>query len=499
MGANLTIGGYPFPLRSYSITEDSTPLAANDTSGSPGVINATISAPDPFLEHIQNTGAKWILDFGHNILLEKALTLTDTRWGTLPGRVTNVTFPGPGEIQITATTDLNKLNTFTFRAQPYRGTLGGLIRSWMTQAGYSGTPVIDTALNTRPINAPGWRGELWYHLKMLAQAHEFDLSLVNGVVTVRTLRQREIVTRSLTTTSSDLPIPQLARAVEVYQWNNTAIDNELVYPVGGWNPETEVLNVNAGELTAYTLELEASVSSIQTPTHQMFVSPQHDSSSVFTIIANDGLPVSPAQWRDGGGEVIITIGEDTRSLRIRLRGATKVPVTTGGFASNFSLALASDEAGSRYSTLRIVGTGVSYDRQKKRFPTGVTAAQTGTDVGVTIDNPFLSDKEQCFRAGTRAALDFAGPVPGVKKDVLQPFPAGSAIGNVAGARVYDKATERPYRIRTAQFSPESVTVTAEDDLTYGDMDGLRIGMTYGQVDASRAGRTYRDDYLAGMR
>src|SRR5690606_11121151 len=117
------------------------------------------------------------------------------------------------------------------------------------------------------------------------------------------------------------------------------------YPPGGWSPDVEILNVNAGEIAEYTLELSASVSAIQTPTMLTSVTPEHATSSVYTIVANDGLPVTEALWSSRGGSLIVRINPDTQSLTIRMRGATGVPLSTGGAATNFLVALASDPSG----------------------------------------------------------------------------------------------------------------------------------------------------------
>src|SRR5690606_17171476 len=138
----------------------------------------------------------------------------------------------------------------------------------------------------------------------------------------RIATQNRDTTRSVTTGGDTL-----ARAVEVYQYNNRPITNELVYPPEGWNPEVEVLNVNAGETAEYTLELSASISSFQAPVMQTFVSQGHSSSSVYTVVADDGLPVSPALWEGSGGSVRIEIAEDTSHLLVTLRGATGVPTS----------------------------------------------------------------------------------------------------------------------------------------------------------------------------
>lgn len=500
MGVTLKIGGYPFPVQSWQITEDSIPLAANDTTGSTGRLTATLKAPDPNLEHVQNTGMKWVLDFGYTILQGKSVEFVDSRWGSITGTVASVSRPSPATISITANVLLNRLNAFNVRALPFSGKLGNLIRYYVRLGDPEATFNIDSSLESRTVSAPGWNGELWYYMKMLAMAHEFDVSTVEGVYTFRRLRQRELAKGLDISIAGDAPVPNLAQTIEVYRYNNRAITNELVYPPGGWNTSTEVLNVNAGEVSEYTLQLSASVSSIQTPTLQTMVDPDYDASSVFTIVANDGFPVSNAQWVESAGSVKVRINEDTTSLTVTLRGATRVPLATGGFASNFSLALASDDSGSRYSTLRIVGTGVAFEKEKTVIRTGATERDTGTVVGVTIDNPFLSDKNQQYRAGTRAAAQFVAPIPNRAGQVVSAvMPPGTNLGNVGGMRVFDKDTQRPYRVRSSTFSPATLSYNAEDDLLHDDVEGRRAGLTYSQVQEKRQGLTYLDDFLMGLR
>lgn len=500
MGVTLKIGGYPFPVQSWQITEDSIPLAANDTTGSTGQLTATLKAPDPDLEHVQDTGMKWVLDFGYTILQGKTLEFEDSRWGSITGVISSVSRPSPATISVTANVLLNRLNAFNVKARPFAGSLGNLIRYYVGLGDPTASVYVEPSLNSRPVAVPGWNGELWYYMKMLAMAHEFDVATVEGVYTFRRLRQRELAKGLDISTPADAPVPNLAQTIEVYRYNNRRIVNELVYPPGGWNTSTEVLNVNAGEVSEYTLQLSASVSYIQPPTLQTSVAPDYDASSVFTIVANDGFPVSNAQWVESAGSVKVRINEDSTSLTVTLRGATRVPLATGGFASNFSLALGSDDSGSRYSTLRIVGTGVAFEKEKVTIRTGATEKETGTVVGVTIDNPFLSDKNQQYRAGTRAAAQFVAPIPNRGGQVTNAVvPPGITLGNVGGMRVSDKDTKRPYRIRRSTISPATLSYNAEDDLLHDDIEQQRSGETYGQVEAKRTGLTYLDDYLMGLR
>lgn len=559
MGTRITIGDWPFEAESFDVTEDATPLAGDDTSGSVGRITFRIPMPDPDLTYTRNLGAKAVQTYGPDALIDRPIRLADTRRGFTLGTVLGVErSDDSGTFTVSCSTRLEVLNAYGVQAQPYVGTLEGAFVYYLSLVNVTTDILVDPLIAERPVAFPGWTGELWFHLKQIAIAHDCDLSLVSGVILLRPIRQREAARGRDISRTRDLSPPTLARSVEVYQYNNVPITDQLVYPPKGWTPETEVLNVNAGEDAEYTLELSASVSSIQAPSHETFVAEGHDWSSVYTVVANDGFPVSEALWTSKGGSVEISINPDTTSLTVKLHGATGLPLTSGGPATNFSLALGSDTTGNRYSTLRIVGSGVRFDKVKKRVRTGVPDQKTGTEVGVTIDNPFISSHEDFCRAGTRAAKRFAGPVPAISGTLLSVNRRGDsgdmtlpnysrvaaslatliggtptygqvqtyyvttrslptygaveafwygfvrddyenqAFGNVSGTRVWDMNSRRWYRIRTGTASPGDIRFNAEDDLTHGDVEGFYVSKTYGAVRAGFPGLTYRQVELAGL-
>src|SRR5690606_9391720 len=221
---------------------------------------------------------------------------------------------------------------------------------------------------------------------------------------------------------------------------------------------------------------------------------------------------------------------------------TDIPVATGNTSRSFSLALASDTTGSRYSTLRIVGTGVAYERTLRRFRTGVPASKTSTEVGETIDNPMLTDFESVMRAGVRAAKLWTGLAPSLSGSVVAINRRGDSgnaqypkygdvqaehtgktygdveteytgktygqvraewyetvrdtfenqvFGNVAGARVWDQRTHRWYRVRSGSVSHAGITFSGvDDDLVYSDVETAMGGKTYGDVESARSGYSY---------
>lgn len=588
MGIRVTIGGYPFQATDFNVQEDATPLAAGDSSGGVGTVSITLPPPDfdafPYVdpslfEHYgdgtygdgvygsistdiyptpRDTGWRRIRDFGPEFFLGAAISLTDTRKGYTLGSVNAVGRNDDGSISFTCLSRLGELNVYGIQADPFVGTLAEALEYYLSLAGISTGWFVDDTIAANPVVFPGWNGELWYRLKQIAVSQDCDLSLVSGVILLRPIRAR-IATRgrdiSRSRTSS---VQTLAQAVEVYKYNNRSITNELVYPPGGWTPDVEIFNVNAGEKTEYTIQLSSSLSSFEVPSHEMFVAESFESSSVYTVIGSDGLPVSEELWSAQGGKVEFSLNPDTTSLKLALTGAVNVPTQSGEASSQFSLALASDTTGNRYSTLRIVGSGVSFDKQKVRIRTGVPASKTSTDIGVTIDNPFISTHNDVCRAGTRAARQYAGQVPSLSGSVVAVNRRGDSgqatyptyeevqttleaelgaptygsveayyssqglttygsvrqfwfetvrddftnqvFGNVNGARVFDKASRRWYRIRSATLQADTISFQADDDLTHGDIEAFHAdkSRTYGDVQLILGNLTYKQAELVGL-
>jgi len=548
VGVRVTIAGRVYEPESFETTEEATPLSSGDSSGSVGTISIVIPYPDA-------SQSDPVLTFGPTYLQGKDVTLTDSRLGYTLGKVQTVSDQrNDGKFTLNILARLDELNKYNIQAAPYVGTLGGGFAYYLSLAGITTDYLVDATIATESVLFPGWSGELWFHLKKMAAALDCDISLVSGIILIRPIRARVIAVGRDLSRAAGSGGGSLAETVEVYWYDSVAITNQLVYPIGGWTPDVEVLNVNAGETSEYQIELSASVSSIQTPVMNTFVAEAYSATSVYTVVADDGLPVDPTEWANMGGSVTVTVNPDTKTLTVSLIGAMGIPTATGANSKSFSLALASDTSGSRYSTLRIVGTGVAYTRTKAVFRTGIPPEDSPTDIGETIDNPFITTQSALYDAGTRSALRYSGMIPSLSGTVTsvnqrgdsgiidnlsyadvqanltttlgagftyaaeQSFFSGQtyaqvetyfsnqvvtnyenqAIGNVQGARVWDAKTRRYYRIRSATLTPDGISFdSADDDLTYGDMQTSFTGMTYAAVEATRSGMTYHDDYLIG--
>lgn len=481
---------YVLDATDYSVEIDATPLDSASSVGAVGSFSATVVKPQSPTHPLNALPPEALLRFRIEVS-------PSTEWGSLTGNVTSVSEAGEGYLlQIDAASDLANLNSYNVQAQPQSGKpLWQIIQYYLTLGGDlpEGVSITFTPGQSlqQVVSVPGWSGELWFHLKQLCAAFEVELVFKDKEILVRPSRSFAVedtphiltnhVTRGQNTSGTSL-----ARYVEVYQYNSAPIQaGEIVYPPGGWSEDVEVLSVPAGEYLEQTLDLSASLSSLQAPVMVTSVGRDEPAAlaqriSRYTIVGDDDFPIQPAQWTASGGLIEFEIGEDTRTIIVKMRGATGIFMDDGRECQNFSLALSS---GNRYSTLRIYGQGVSFNRELFRVPTGVDERLTGTEVGVTIDNTFISSRDQSMSAAVRAAVPFSGYNPQV---------TGSFAENFGEIWPTDRINRdgRPYRVISTSNSPGMIDWVGEDDLRILDIQEKIDGLTYAQVQSQISGLDY---------
>lgn len=556
-GLEVSAGSYSGKLQisDYSVREDASPTSPAGSFGSVGTFDISVRSPDRSVPLGRPSPLMAIREFGPSYLLGCDITLSDGRKGFTLGRISayNVSHDG-GMITYSGESEMGRLNVYNINAAPYTGTLAGAFDYYASLGGFTGPVVTDDAIQMREVVFPGWSGELWFHMKQLAAAQSCDISLVSGILLLRPIRKRIASQNRDTSRTVGAEPRRLARSIEIYQYNNRPISNELVFPPGGWSSEVTVMNVNAGETEEYTLQLSASLSSFIHPIMVEHVDQNESTSSVYTIVSNDGIAISPALWAAGGGLLEVTMGETSNVLNVKIIGATGIRnQTDDSEARNFSVALGSPSLGNRYSTMRIIGSGVAYNKKKLTIPTGLTPAQTENEVGITIDNPFISTANEAYGAGARAARSFSGARPtlsgnvtsvnrrGDSGQVSAPSYAQVAVelgarsygqvksyylslmltsyakvrafwiekfrnddvdqvfGNVQGARILDRASRRWYRVRSAVMTAAGISFSeADDDLTHGDMQELYGGKSYADNVALLGQFSYKQVDMIGM-
>lgn len=471
----------------YTISLQSMPVNSNDSSGSVGSFSVEFLIPLDLNNHLQSRGFQ---------ILEGKSAQFDSDYGTMYGLITAATLTDENTIQIECTSYAGGLNAYNVQARPLYTYLGGALAYYFSLGTESVNVVVDPTLSGRVVKYPGWHGELWYHLKLLCAAENINFVLTGqGYVYVEPNRVNEVSAQYQISSSETVDSSNLAQSVSVREYNCEPVSSALFYPRGGWSEEVPVLSVAAGEYTEQTIELAGSMETFQTPTMQTFVSRDHASSSVYTVVAEDGFPIQPSRWNANGGKIEFEIGPDFQTMTVKMQGAEGLFLDNGDPATNFSLALSSSTGGGTYSTLRIVGAGILHENDKEFVvATGIPESVTGTDVGATIDNPFLFDRERVGRAASLAAASFAGAVQ-TASGTASYLGSGFGVDDVGGRITL---SGRPFRIRDVNYTPDSLTFSAEDDLLHSEVQSKLDDMTYGDVEQENSGLTYRNVASRGL-
>jgi len=528
--ADIRIAGVPFWNASgYSVTEDSTPIDPSDNSGGYGQFQFTIP---------ERPGSK--------SLGNKIVDLEDGTQGTTQGVSRNVTSNG-ADVTVIADSRLSAL-AVERTAQPYVGTLSGAYLYYFGLVGVTARIIVDSTVANRPVSFPGWVGLVWDQIKKLGVASGCEVSLVSDYIIVRPVRGRVAVNHRNSARSWSIDSTSVAQTVEALYYVGEQT-TALAYPLAGWTSDTQVFQVDAGETVEHDIPLGpemgaagfgVSLSSVDQPVAKDFVGRYDVSSSAYSVVGTGDYPITAAEWTAGGGKIVASVGADTQSIHLVITGPNGV--------NNAPYQIAASSNEEDYSSLRIVGSGVFFEKKKLTLPTGRTPDEAPQVVGFTVDNEFFTTEQQAYTALMWANARWAGPkqtitvtTTGINRvgdrgsyryPTVQEFNTeyagwtiaqfnaayagktfadfntdqldkvshdfdNQAFGNVAGARVLDD--DQWFRIRTATIAPGVINYTAEGDTTIADFNTRFAGWTVAQFNAVWAGRSFADFNTAPLR
>jgi hypothetical protein len=553
MGIRFDIGDYVFQAIDYQVSEDATPLAAGDSTGSVGTFSVTVPLPDLDLPLDQETSGQAIIrKYGVEFLRNMDARVLDTTRGFTTGRVDDISVSqSSGTITFTCLTRLAAINVYNIQAQPYVGTLAGAFAYYLGLAGITDPTdwQVDTSVASRPVSYIGWYGELWQHMKMMLASEACEIALVSGVIVLRPVRTRVADLGRLVTRDRSTSTVAPAQFVEFYTYERVPVTNGVVYPIEGVVPDR--ISIPADQTVEVDIDLGGSISSIQQP-GPVSTMEGFPGSSVYVVTTEDGTAVSPTVWTGTGGKVEVVINPETTTAILRITAGHSLNADKSSPTNYYLTSGGSDGT----PALQLVGTGVLFSAVKQRMATGMAPTEASTEVGITVDNPFISPENMGRMApalareyarmspslsGTAVSLSRNGADAGTLLPTYQevedeligavghaPSQAeaiayyqslglytygdveayyaertmnefdNQVFGNVQGSRIWDAATRRWYRIRKADITSGIVSFDADDDLLVSDMQELYAGLTYAQVQEIFAGMTYRQAEGLGM-
>jgi hypothetical protein len=500
--------GHASNVVNYSYSEGSTPLVPGDESGAIGDVNIEVLD---------------ISDIG--ILLYKdEFYLQDNFHGSVIGNIENVS-GNNDNISMGGRSILSLLNVEKV-IPPRRNTIGNIIAGVLSDVGVTSNIILDDKLSTDIINVPGFEGDLWVYTKQLCAAHEVEVTVVREFIVVRPTRMRKISAQNIVERSWQVQDVQLAQNFDVAYYNYEQVEDFLIYPKGGWSEDVQVYQVGANETVTFEAPVDFYATSVKQPTVQDNVPKDYSGpASVYSVSGNDGLPITPSQWIAQGGNLSVAILPPGNVL--------EVTVTGPDFEELAPYSIGLNDGSSSYSTLRIVGDGMNFDRQIYTEKTGLSSNDVALVSGGEIDNVAIDTLEDAKRFALFARRLYALPtqtfstsapefprLEGTVTTVLFPtfadfgdtLPAaysftnfnadysgvtfedftvqvGNAVpqgfGEVSGARV--RLDDAMYRVRNVTITPEAISIDAEYDTLFEDLNDVYVAVTWENLAAAWTG------------
>ncbi len=521
------IGSGQTPLRNiknFSVQEDATPIEPSSSFGGVGRISFGINeAPD-------------------TRLMIGQVTLVDGTRGKTSGSIKTLSGSN-GDVSVGADSVLGMFNTDRI-AMPFVGTLSGAVQYYCDLVDITNDVVVDSGVSSRLVIYPGFKGNVWVFLKQMLVKEQVEIALVFNRIYVRSLRLLEANTNKQTVDSWSLENTNASKAIEIYYYNHTYGTQRELYPLISQDPAVLFSSLAAGEVRTETIQLNASVLTLNQPIYQTSVLNQSyaGTNGVYSAFGSDNLPVTAAQWNAQGGFLTVGLSDDPSVIEVTVTAPAYealAPYTVGVSAGGSSA----------YNSLHITGTAVVWDKQLLRIPTGATNITTSEDVGVTIDNPFISTESDARSLGLKAAGVYAGVsytlsgsaldinrsgdgtglIQATIADFNDATPTGTPIsvfnsdwlgqsiadfnaywqaqvdnrfqnqlfGNAIGARVQER--EAYFRITSATTTQDLIQYTADLDTLISDFNPLWAGTTISDFNEQFIGYTCKDYSIVPLR
>lgn len=195
----------------YSATDDATPLSVDDTSASTG--DLTVSFDD------RGRPAAWKRLKGQKVTVQ--VTGRDPR----PlGTVQHVS-GGDAGVSLAIDTVLNRL-AVTRKAEPYTGTIGGVLGYWAGLCGLDDDDVtVAASIAQAKVSCVGFYDSVWLRIKQFSAALGFEVVSVDNVLVARPPRPVTITIDDdlLVSTQWDVDDTTMTRYLEVVYYEPSQI------------------------------------------------------------------------------------------------------------------------------------------------------------------------------------------------------------------------------------------------------------------------------------
>jgi hypothetical protein len=454
-----------FNTLDFSVQENGGNLDASRSDGGSPQITATI------------------LDYATSSrLMDDLITISDDKRGTMVGTVRGLSASN-GVLTITGDSYLSLLNTYRSVPPMNSANFGAYINSLFSYLGITVSVSVQSAIASHVFPFPGFVGNVYDQLKALCAARNYEMTVDSGI-RFRASRANVLDESNGSDSGYSLNSQQSAQQIVVNYKNYSTYGNFNAYPPIGSDPASiSPITVNANEIVVQTFPIAGTAASVSQPV--VVDSITLGSTNQYAVIGNDGLPITAAQWiADGGNLSVRVLPDDPSQIEVTVTG----PRTTS--LSPYRIA---ESSGNNYNALYIRAQGVASSPGSVTINTGAPANVTSEQIGVTVDNPYISTLADAYTNGMIVAANYAGPqytVSGSSSTFKSPSNGGLILGFGTGNRLLRK--DANFIVTSTSTGPSEVQYGAALDTLFDDFNAVWTGTTFDTFNTQWVGYTFTE-------
>lgn len=425
----------------------------------PGDFSSDPNRPSPYDISFDSLGRYYALDLGNNRIQRFLSDDTfDGTWGSFgsgPGQFSDprsVALDPAGAIYVSDYGN-NRVVTYTPGGE-YLQSLSDYYQSYVESC-IPGHAVDYQASDDPDVIYPGFTGNVWTKLNELAQANAQEIAVINGVITIRDIVEREISAEMFAQPPTiSVNTQGLARSIDIVYQNIEYGDGVVMYDAQSDN--NRIFQIAAGKKETFTIALDDYPVFINNPvpTGTLPIGPGQ-----YYVSGSDNLPVVAQEWLDYGGNVEVEIGSNPNEINITLTGpGEEIPGVPGPYY------LAVSDGQTNYATLSVTGAGVKTDPRTLHLHTGADPELVTEEIGTTVTNIFIDTEAQAYDRGVWASDRYTGPNVTLAGEI--DLSACEGFGLTPGAWI--GFADSKYRIETVNLNNARASITAVRHVTAGD-------------------------------
>lgn len=465
-----SIGQQGNVITSYSLSESATATSVTNLSGEIPTLSIAGKRND-----IQTLGPRHPSSL---LLLDNAITLTDSQRGSFTGRVVDVN-ANLDTISVSAQSSFEPLNA-TYTAASYQGTVLGAIEYYLSLAGITGA-TIDASFGTINVVYPGWTGDLWTNLKLLCASVSAEMYVRNNVIFVMPRGTKTFDIRSTSSYSLDVIMPKEVKK-SVFTLFDTSWVVDGIAKMYGAEDSAESIDFN--EKKEISIKTDIALNSVNTPEYVAF-----PPITYIDYTQPDALGTTPADYPNGFYCLRDKNGRILPASVVSLAGVSVVPRVSAEDSFEIILDVSGPniqyntpwtfEFSDKYPALMLTGTGAYAKSREVPFGTGLGVGNTDTSYD---NNPFLASKQALYNTAYYANQQLGGPrvTISLATDIIEEA-NGQEFGFLPGA-IFEWDGSK-YRVENVSYSYGSIAITASQYVTFADFNTLWAGGTIADFNA----------------